>query len=385
VGELAARLSAMLPTGGRVAVGDGAGTPHAAWDEVLVLLDERPDVSVLLGWWFRAPAADAALDAARAKTLVSGFGMRRLIDAGKVGFVPSRLGAAPTLLSGPLRCDVLLTTLRPTTRGFAFSTEVAWERAVIDAGAAVAAVVAPRAPAIPTGPDLEAASVTILLETEAAPEPFEATASTDAQRAVAANVAALVPDGARIQVGPGGLGAAVFEAIERPVAVDTGIVTDPVMGLAARGLLDGPAYAPYVAGSPELYEWAASNAQVDRVEHTHDLVRLSTGRPLVAVNTGLEIDLDGQVNAEVAGGSWVGGIGGQPDFALGASLSRGGLSIMAMAAHRGSDPTLVERLQGPVSTPCYDVDVVVTDAGSADLRGLDRTQRRAALIELWSR
>jgi len=381
-----ADLSAMLPQGGRLAIGDGAGTPREVWDAVLELVHERPDVSLLLGWWFQPPSSHEGLDATRVKTLVSGFGMRRLIDKGHVGFIPSRLGAAPTLLQGALRADVLLTSLRPSASGFSFTTEVAWERAVVDAGGAVAAVVRPNAPEISSGPELPVADVRVLAESDARPEEFIATSSSEEQRVVAAHIARLIPDDARLQVGPGGLGAAVFDAIERPVAVDTGIITDPVLGLAERGLLVDTPLAPYLAGSAELYDWAArGRVTVERVEVTHNLVRLSTGRPLVAVNTGLEIDLDGQVNAEVAGGSWVGGIGGQPDYALGASLSREGVSIMAMSSHRGGIPTLVERLQGPVSTPCYDVDIVVTEKGHCDLRGLSRQERRQGLSELWSR
>ena len=383
--ELADQLSALLPLGGRLAIGDGAGTPREVWSTVEELLAQRDDVSLLLGWWFTPPEGTDHFDASRVKTLVSGFGMRKLIDAGKVGFVPSRLGVAPTLLGGALRADVLLTSVRPAGSDFAFTTEVAWERAVLHAGGAVAAVVRTDAPLIESGPVISSSLVTVLVESDRAPEVFTATASSDEQRAVAENVAALIPDEARLQVGPGGLGAAVHEAIRRPVAIDTGIVTDPVIGLAERGLVIGKPYAPYVAGSAELYEWAAGRVEIDEVEHTHNLVRLSTGRPMVAVNTGLEIDLDGQVNAETVGGSWVGGIGGQPDFALGASLHPKGLSIMAMASHRGTTPTLVEQLQGPVTTPCYDVDVVVTEKGSADLRGLSRPERRSALLGLWSR
>ena len=165
-------LSEMLPRGGRLAIGDGAGTPHEAWSSVIELLEERADVSLVLGWWFTAPALDGPLRGERAKTLFSGFGLRRLIDAGKVGFVPCRFSQVSALLAGALRADVLVTSLRPTRTGFAFSTEVGWERAVIDAGGAVAAVVRTTAPAIPSGPELAAASVRVLAESAQSPELF---------------------------------------------------------------------------------------------------------------------------------------------------------------------------------------------------------------------
>jgi acyl-CoA hydrolase len=108
--------------------------------------------------------------------------------------------------------------------------------------------------------------------------------------------------------------------------------------------------------------------------------------PFVAVNTALEIDLDGQVAVERAGGSTIGGIGGHPDFAFAAAGQPGGLSIIAVTTTaRGGRPTLVERLDGPVTTPGHDVDVVVTEHGAADLRGLDRLERRRAISRLWER
>ena len=77
------------------------------------------------------------------------------------------------------------------------------------------------------------------------------------------------------------------------------------------------------------------------------------------------------------------GIGGHPDYAFAATRSAGGLSIVALPTMRGPHCTLVERLSAPVTTPSHDVDVVVTEHGVADLRGLDRAGRRVALRGLW--
>jgi acyl-CoA hydrolase len=80
----------------------------------------------------------------------------------------------------------------------------------------------------------------------------------------------------------------------------------------------------------------------------------------------------------------VGGIGGHPDYAAAGTRSRRGLSIVAVAsAHRGT-PTLVTRLSRPVTTASHDVDIVVTERGALDLRGLDRAERGAALRDLWA-
>jgi acyl-CoA hydrolase len=371
----------LVPLGGRVGIGDGAGWPAELWPMVLDLARVRPDVSFLLGWLLEG--LPEPMEELSVRTLVSGFGLRRSIDHGEVGFVPVRLGSVPAQLRGPLKVDLLLCALAPSRGGFVFTTEVSWQRAAITAGAAIAAVLRPGAPRCDIGHPLPTAKIVLLAESNRAPVCLRTVQPTQAQHEVAGRVARMIPDGARLQVGPGGLGSALYAAITRPIAVDTGLITDPVVELDRRGLLDGPAYGPYITGTEIVYDWARNRAHVDGVERTHHAGRLINGRPLVAVNTGLEMDFDGQVNAERADGSAIGGIGGQPDYAAAASMSPEGLSIMAMTTRRGAESTLVERLQAPVTTPSHDVDIIVTERGAVDIRGLTRSERQRALKTLW--
>jgi acyl-CoA hydrolase len=369
---------------GRLAVGDGAGFPVEAWPGVLELLRRRRDVRLLLGLCLSAPNRADALAADRASTLVGGFGARPAIDAGQIAFLPVRLGTVPALLASALRADVLLAAVRPMAGGYAFTTEVSWLRAALDAGATLAAVVREKAPACDDAAAIDSKGIVVLGAGDAAPGQLAPPLLTDAHREIGHRVAALLPDGARIQVGPGAVGAAVLEAVRRPVAVDTGLITDAVCDLGRRGLLDGPPLAPYVIGTDLVYDWSPGRVRLAGVEVTHDPGRLARGRPLVAVNTALEIDLDGQVNAEAHGGSAIGGIGGQPDYAAAAAASAHGLSIIALAARTSAGrPTLVRQLRAPVTTPSHDVGVVVTENGVADLRGRTRRERRAVLLALW--
>jgi acyl-CoA hydrolase len=119
------------------------------------------------------------------------------------------------------------------------------------------------------------------------------------------------------------------------------------------------------------------------IEVTHDLGRLSNGEPFVAFNTAVEIDAAGQVNVEGTAAAIVGGIGGHADYAAGATRSMRGLSMIAVSTtHRGRS-TLVRTLSRPVSTPSQDVDVVVTERGAMDLRGMTRSERATALVDMW--
>jgi acyl-CoA hydrolase len=158
----------------------------------------------------------------------------------------------------------------------------------------------------------------------------------------------------------------VLRALEVPVHVDSGIVGDAVLDLEARGLLAGEPLATYLAGTPAVYAWADGRPVVARVEHTHDPSRLAD-RPLLAVNTALEIDHTGQVNVEGFAGDVIAGVGGHPDFAGAAVRGLQGVSVVAL----------------PTSTTRSDVDVVVTELGAADLRGLSDRERTGALRAVW--
>lgn len=379
-----AQLSDLVRPGYRVALADGVGSPRSVSGELSDVAAAAGSVSLLLGW---TPVADPLLRFdvfADVRTLMSGWGLRPAIDAGQVHAPPVRLSTVPALLHGPLRPDVLVTSVVPhVDGGYVFATEVSWLRAAVDAGARVAGVLATAFPRCDPGPALPADRVTIIGESGAAPVAVVSSAPGEAHRLIAAQVARLIPDGARLQVGPGPLGAAVLDAIERPVRIDSGLLPEGIVGLAGRGLLVGEPIGAYLAGGPALCGWADGRPVLRRLEYTHDITRLSTGVPFVAVNMALEIDEQGQVNVEGVPASALGLIGGHPDYAVAGARSVGGLSIVAVPTHHRGVPTLRERLSMPVSTPGHDVDVIVTERGSADLRGLDRPERRAAIRGLW--
>jgi acyl-CoA hydrolase len=98
----------------------------------------------------------------------------------------------------------------------------------------------------------------------------------------------------------------------------------------------------------------------------------------------VEVDVTGQVNSELAGGDYVGAVGGQVDYVRAAGQSRGGASIIAFpsAAKGGTVPRIVARLSGPVTTARADVDIIATENGAVRLRGLDLQQRVRAMIDL---
>jgi len=380
-------LASLARPGARIALADGCGSPRAAYPLLSELARERGDLRLVTGW-LPGPVDGLDLEAfADARTVMPGWGLRQAAEAGRVRSVPARLSVIPALVSGPLRPDLLVVAAVPGPVGPVLGAEVSWVRAVIDLGVPVAVVLDPQLPRGAAGPPLPDEQVFVLGEAAHGPHVHTTSAPSDEHEAIGRHVAALLTDGVRLQWAPGQLGGAVVDGVRAAgvrVHADSGLLGDGVVALDEAGLLLSDPVATYLVGTPELYAWAdvrgrAGRPVLHRIEHTHDPSRLSADPPLVAVNTAVEIDLDGQVNVEGTAQALVGGIGGHPDYAAAASRSVRGLSVVALASHHRGRSTRVERLSRPVSTAAHDVDVVVTEHGRADLRGLDRDERRLAL------
>ena len=371
-----------LKAGALVAVSDGAGMPS---DDILATLSEAcrgtGGIRLLLGWCIGPrPGLDlSAFESVR--TLMGGYQLRHAVRDGRVGYVPARLGSIPNLLAGPLRPDVLVTTMVPNGKGLNYGTEVGWAQAASKSARIVLVEQNDATSSASAIPDVPRDEVTIIATSDRPPDSLPRPSPDAVALRIGEQVAALVPEGTAIQVGPGTIAEAFLGALAVPVRVDSGVVVDAVRDLDERGLLLDQPTAAYLAGSPELYAWAEGRPILRGVDHTHDITRLAA-RPLIAVNTALEIDLTGQVNVEGVHGLPVAGIGGHADYALAASRSRG-LSVIALPTRRGGRTTLVERLSTPTSTARSDIDVVVTELGAADLRGLPDSQRSEALLQIW--
>lgn len=382
---MAPELGDLIRPGCTVALSDGVGLPASVLGDLNIAAARAGGVRLVLGLTLGPLDRLDVGSFGRVVTLMSGFALRQRVDRGDIGYIPVRFGALPALVREVLRPDVLLASVVAGPDGHRFATEVSWLRAAVDAGATVAAMERPALPRCDAGPPLPADQVVVVGSSGDPAIELPPGVITDEPRLIGDRVARLVPEGAHIQFAPGAVGEAVCAALARPVRVWSGLLADPVVDLHRRGLLLGTATATYLAGTSVLYEWATGQPILRPCDVTHDPRHLrAPGGPFVAINTALEIDLDGQVNVETARGSVIGGVGGHPDFASAGAALPGSLSVIAVTTHsRSGSPTLVERLDGPVSTPGHDVDIVVTETGTADLRGLDRRERRVAIAALW--
>lgn len=372
----------LLRRGCTVAVGDGFGAPASVFGALSQAAADVGDVRLFLGWMPVKPTGldfDSFVDA---RTVMPGWGLRTAVAAGAVRFIPTRLSAVPALLHNVISPDVLVASVVRTPDGHFFANEVSWQRAAVAAGAIVAAVENTEASYCDAGPPLPPDRVVVVGHSNVPPADMPVAPADPVIDRMIVSILPLICAGSHLQVGPGALGSALLRRLDVPVHVDSGLLPDEVVDLDHRGLLMGDPVTAYLAGGQRLREWVRGRPVLHPIEYTHNIGRLS-GQPFVAVNTAVEIDIDGQINVEGTASAVFGGIGGHADYAAAAAAGAGGLSVIAVRSEHNGRSTLVQQLSRPVSTPAHDVGIVITEGGAVDLRRLDRVERQDALIELW--
>lgn len=380
--DIQEELERRVRPGCTVALADGVGSPLGLCAGLSAAARAAGGVRLILGWCPELPATLDLSAFADVRAFMPGHGLRPAVAAGAVRYVPVYLSQLPALFAGRWRPDVLILAVRETSRGLSLGTEVSWINVAARAAGACVAELGSNLPCAVRRNALADVDVTVISESDRSPVSVTGRPIDPVCRRIGAELARFVTPGAAVQFGPGPVGEAFVAALEVPVRIDSGIATDALVGLDARGLLIGDPVATYLSGTAALYDWADGRGILDGVEVTHNQSRLESA-DLVAVNTALQIDLLGQVALDGPPGGLASGIGGHADYAAAASRSAHGVSVIALPSHRRGQPTLVDRLAVPVSTPRSVVDVVVTEHGQADLRGLSDGEREQAIAALF--
>lgn len=206
----------------------------------------------------------------------------------------------------------------------------------------------------------------------------------------AALVSGLVRDGDTLQFGVGKLQSAILESLHqhRRLRVWSGMVSTPILGLLDSGAIAGKgAIESGVAlGDASFYERLRHDESFyfRPVDETHDVRRIAAINSFCGINSAIEVDLLGQVNADSLGGKLVAGVGGLPAFISGARMSAGGRAIVALpsATDDGGISRIVPRIDngGLVALPRHEADHIVTEHGVATLRSKSLHERAHALI-----
>lgn len=321
----------------------------------------------------------------------------KLYDAGLLEIWPLPYSTFPALLTtGDLRADVVFVQVSPPDAHGRCSLGLGddYFSAAVDTARVVIAEVNDHVPYTFGAKTIALSDCAAAIHSARLPGTMPTPLVDDQSRAVARQVAGLIPDQATLQFGIGALPEAVLGELfdHRGLGIHSGIINDTAMRLIHAGVATGShktsdrgvAIGGLFGGTRELFTWAHRNplVQLRPTSYTHDPAVLAGSHRLVAVNAAVEVDLTGQVNAEAIGERYVGAVGGAGDFLTGAHRSKGGVPIVALPSTARGRSRIVARLSGPVSTPRSQPIVVVTEHGVADLRSGSLSQRLERLLAI---
>ncbi len=353
---------------------DGPGEPRSSPSVVAAAAGLSGPPEVILGVMFDNHPWMSSPDL-RGRATMAGFAARRAVAEGRLTPVSIRLSAIAALVTRA-QPDVCVVTGVPRGDGFAFGATIGWGAAA--ARAAKAVVVEVDEDGFDYGGMLIPGNIVATIPRPAAydvPE-FASRPADEIDLRIGAFVASLIPDDATLQFGPGGIAEGIGRALDRPVSIWTGLVTDTMAELAPRGLLKGAVTGGYIWGGEPCRDLArAGLLDHQPIEVTHDIGRISAIPRFVGCNTALQVGLDGSVNVERVNGRTITSIGGHSDFCTGAVRSLGGISIIALRSTTPSGASAIVAEVETVSTQRSDISVVVTEHGIADLRGIGDEER----------
>jgi acyl-CoA hydrolase len=383
-------LAQCLRTGDRIVVGQACSEPLGLVSELFALAPQLDPLQVYCGLSLN-PAWAGDLPQGLRLTTYCGLGtLGKAVARERARVVPTSLSQlSAQIASRQMPVDVVLLQVSPPDAdGFhslGCTLDYVWEAAQV--ARQVIVEVNFRVPKTRGRGRLHHSRVVVAHESDTPlPEPA-AEAPSEAQRAVARRVAGLVPDGATLQLGIGGLAAAIAEALRghKGLKIRSGMAGDWLLDLADSGALDttrsDTCLASLAVGNRRLYESLSVDGLLGFATPA-ELVVPVPGSPRMAINSAIEADLAGQLNAELLGDRYVGTVGGQTDYFRAARASAGGLAIAALVSVTGKGTSRIVPRCGHVTSTATDVDLIVTEHGVADLRGTTLQERGALIADL---
>jgi acetyl-CoA hydrolase len=394
-------LSAIL-SGNRIYIGGGAGVPKMLTSGLTGRASELRDVEITHILTFAdAPYVEPQYQKSfRVNALFVGSNVRRAVESGHADFTPVFLSEIPRLFESVLPLDVALISLSPPdAHGFcSFGVEVGTTKPAAEAARIVVAEINPQMPRTLGDSFIHVSRLHHIVEVDYPLPEAPQGGSTEKHLRVGEHIAAMIPDGATLQMGIGNIPDAVLQNLtnHRDLGVHTELFSDGVIDLVESGVITcarknfhpGKIIAGFLFGSQRLYDFVHNNPLIELhpTGYVNDPFNIAQNDKMVAINSALQVDLTGQVNADSIGPRIYSGVGGQVDSIRGAARSRDGLPIIAFLSTAKDDsvsrivPMLYEG-SGVVTTR-NDVHYIVTEHGVASLHGKSIRERAQALINI---
>lgn len=334
---------------------------------------------------------------------ISGFvsgGERGLVEAGLNYYMPNHFHQVPRLLTEFLGVDVLVTTVSPMDKAGYFSFGTANDYTSIVARTAKLCVVEvnPNMPRVFGDSLLHISEIDAVVESNQPMVEMPASDPKPEDKIIGRAIAEMVPDGACLQLGFGGLPNAVASFLEghKDLGVHTEVFGPGMVHLIKKGVVTGrkknlhPRKHVFTVaqGDQEMLDFMNDNPAMASypVSYTNKPEIIAQNEKMISINSIIQVDLLGQCNAEFLHGHQFSGTGGQLDFVRGAFDSPGGKSILAFhsTAKDGTVSRIVPSLEfgAMVTTPRMDTHYLVTEHGVANLKGRSSRERALAIIEL---
>lgn len=390
-------LETIVKSGDRVMWGQAAAEPAVLTAALMASRHAIGPFFAFVGISLSDAVQAAHADVVSFTSYGGGGNNRQLAKAGALDVLPwhySQLGRR--IRDGEFRVDVLLLQLAPTDSEGRYSMSLACEYLVpaIDKARVVIAEINELAPASCGPHSLCAEDIDFAVHTCRLPLAPAAAVPSAKDLEVAAQVAMLLKDGSTVQYGIGALPEAIVAKLSghRDLGLHSGTLGDAAAALIRSGVVTnarkpvdtGISITGMLMGGSAINGLAHGNRSIElrSVEYTHSAKVLASLDRFVSINAAIEVDLTGQVNAEVAAGVYVGAVGGGLDFIRGAQNAERGMPIIALPSRvEGKNLSrIVAHLGGAVTTPRSDGVVIVTEHGAADLRGLSLLQRVQKMI-----
>lgn len=326
-----------------------------------------------------------------------GPNVRKPTQQGFADYIPVFLGETQRLYrEGYLPCNVVMVQVCPPdeTGHVSLGTSVDATLAAMEIADTVIAVINPNVPRTFGDSVISVDQIDIFVEDDTPLETVHFAKPDPVETAIGKNCAALIEDGATLQLGIGAIPNAVLNELggHKHLGIHTEMFADGVINLVEKGVINGAhktidqgrMVATFLLGSKHLYDYTHQNPQVlmKDVGYTNDPFLISRNPKVTAINSALQVDLTGQICADSIGTKCYSGVGGQIDFFYGASRSKGGKAILAMPSmtEKGISKIAPVLLPGAgVVTTRAHVQWLVTEYGAVNLYGRS-LQERARLI-----
>lgn len=377
--------------------------PEALLEAIAKRKDELENVEIctndsLMKWEFDGPEFEGHITS---NHWFVGSGPRKDVQEGRATYTVHHFGKQERDMNGlPIDYGVAMVS-PPDKYGFmSFGTEVAYSRYLIENAKISIVQVNEKMPYVLGDSLVHISEVDYVFEANEPLKTIPVIPANEKSKAIAAHIAPLIEDGSTLQLGIGAIPNAVGSllASKHDLGIHSEMITEGMMDLVIAGAVNNvrktmhrfKSIGCFVGGSENLYNWLDNNPFVELypAAYTNDPYIIAQQYKQVSINGSLSVDLSGQCCSESIGPKQYSGAGGQVDFILGAGLSPGGKSFVALNSTVKTKDGIISTITPGlpygsfVTTSRNDVEHVVTEYGVARLRGKSLRQRATALIAI---